>query len=123
MIFFSLGVSFFNYSSNIVTQMSILTYRDWEPTIDSNIQNMIIILFTSSRCDSCEQFQKNIEQLLEELPKPSSAKLFIADIDTSTELVDKFNITIVPTTLVINKRKIICRVSGAKIEELQKKLV
>lgn len=103
--------------------MSILTYRDWEPTIDSNIQNMIIILFTSSRCDSCEQFQKNIEQLLEELPKPSSAKLYIADIDTSTELVDKFNITIVPTTLVINKRKIICRVSGAKIEELQKKLV
>lgn len=103
--------------------MSILTYRDWEPTIDSNIQNMIIILFTSSRCEICEQFQKNIEQLLEELPKPSSAKLYIADIDTSTELVDKFNITIVPTTLVINKRKIICRVSGAKIEELQKKLV
>ena len=103
--------------------MSILTYRDWESTIDSNIQNMIIILFTSSRCEICEQFQKNIEQLLEELPKPSSAKLYIADIDTSTELVDKFNITIVPTTLVINKRKIICRVSGAKIEELQKKLV
>ena len=103
--------------------MKISTEQDWNSTIDSNIQNIIVIIFISTWCEKCEPFYKNVTSILEQSPHHYLTNLYIVDIDTSTELVDKFNITSVPTTLIINKRKIVCRVAGAKIEELQKILV
>ena len=103
--------------------MNILTYQDWNSTIDSNIQCVLVLIFTTPWCDNCDSFKSNVVKLLEQSSGKSTTNLYIADINTHTELVDKFNITTVPTTLVINRRKIVCRVSGAKIEELQKILV
>lgn len=103
--------------------MNILTYQDWNSTIDFNAQGIVVLIFTAPWCDNCDSFKSNVVKLLEQSSETSTTSLYIADINTHTELVDKFNIITVPTTLVINRQKIVCRVSGAKIEELQKILV
>lgn len=100
--------------------MKILTNQDLDSIIDSNMQGIFVLIFTALWCDNCEPFKLNVVKLLEQSSENLTTNLYIADINTCTELVDKFNITSVPTTLVINRRKIVCRVSGAKIEELQK---
>ena len=84
----------------------------------------LLFYFTASWCGPCQK----IKPIIEEISKRVDDKILKVckiDIDNNSDLVDEYNITSVPTLILIKEKNIIDSYSGTnkeKLAELFKKI-
>lgn len=84
----------------------------------------ILFYFTASWCGPCQKIKPIIEEISNRVDK-NLLKVCKIDVDTNSELVDEYNITSVPTLILIKEKNIIDSYSGTnkeKLAELFKKI-
>lgn len=69
--------------------------------------------FTADWCNPC----KKVRPIVEEINSDSPIKFKIVDVDSSAELVKKFELKSVPTFIIIKNGEIVKRATGAQTKE------
>lgn len=73
-----------------------------------------VFYFTADWCGPC----KKVRPLVEEINRESAdVKFRIIDADQEGDLVKKFNISSVPTFIVLDGEDVVFRISGAQTKE------
>jgi thioredoxin 1 len=73
-----------------------------------------VLYFTADWCNPCKKVRPIVEELNRE---QITAKFFIIDADTETEMVEDFEVQTVPTFILINNNIEVARIRGAKTKQ------
>jgi thioredoxin 1 len=68
-----------------------------------------VLYFTAAWCGPCRMFKPTLQEVTSQLGVPTQ----IIDVDSSTELVQQYSITGVPTTIVFQDGQQVHRSTGA----------
>lgn len=74
-----------------------------------NIDNVVLLKFGAVWCAPCKQMQPILEKLEKDV---NSIDMYSVDIDSGSELVNKFNISSVPTIIILNGGVEVKRIVG-----------
>jgi thioredoxin 1 len=72
-----------------------------------------VLYFTADWCNPC----KKVKPIVEEINQDSIVKFKIIDADSEIDLAKSFEITSVPTFILIEDGNVINRISGAQTKE------
>jgi thioredoxin-like negative regulator of GroEL len=73
-----------------------------------------VLYFTAEWCKPCEKVKPIVEQLNRD---QITARFFMIDADSETEMVEDFSIKSIPTFVLIEDNKEVGRINGAKTRE------
>jgi thioredoxin-like negative regulator of GroEL len=73
-----------------------------------------VLYFTAEWCKPCEKVKPIVEQLNRD---QITARFFMIDADSETEMVEDFGIRSIPTFVLIEDNKEVGRINGAKTRE------
>lgn len=73
-----------------------------------------VLYFTAEWCKPCEKVKPIVEQLNRD---QITARFFMIDADSETEMVEDFGIKSIPTFVLIEDNKEVGRINGAKTRE------
>ncbi len=73
-----------------------------------------VLYFTAEWCKPCEKVRPVVEQLNRD---QITARFFMIDADSETEMVEDFGIRSIPTFVLIEDNKEVGRINGAKTRE------
>jgi len=99
----------------------IQNISQWNEIIKTASNTIIIIDFYAVWCGPCKAVKPKYEMLAEtykDLRDLNNIVFLSVDIEKVPQLSDKFEITSMPTFLVIHKDKVIKRISGGNIGEI-----
>ncbi len=82
---------------------------------------IIIMYFGATWCDGCKLLKANLCKLNEE--RIPNVYIYQVDVSNNQELTDIFNVTSIPTTVVIYKKKIIAKEIGYRSCDNFKKII
>jgi len=106
----------------ILLMLSVASLLAYEEINDKNFDDKVsgkkaIVKFHATWCVSCEELSENFEQLdLEKL----GVKVYDVDIDKNMNLVYRFGVNVVPTTIYLNDGELIETELGlSSVEELR----
>ncbi len=101
---------------------SLISLYAYEEINDKNFDDKVsgkkvIVKFHATWCVSCEELSENFEQLdLEKL----GVKVYDVDIDKNMNLVYRFGVNVVPTTLYLNDGEVIeTEIGLSSVDELR----
>jgi thioredoxin 1 len=92
------------------------TFDDYDTLIQNNPNALILLDFTSKRCGPCARILPIFTSLSDEVYSKIFCKV---DVDENQELSRYFNISAMPTFILVKNDTVISRFSGASIERLQ----
>ena len=69
-----------------------------EAIVSADFEERILLDFWRENCGACQSLSKELAQVSEERPE---LKVYSANVDTETELVNKFRVMMAPTLLFI----------------------
>jgi len=98
--------------------MTIITIEDtteFENLLNTTFNRLLVIDFGASWCGPCKRIEPLIQDLSESMLDITFCKV---DIDEVEELVEKFNITSVPTFIFIKNNNLLDRVEGIKYDNI-----
>ena len=95
----------------------IQTIAQWNEIIKKAGDSIIIIDFYAVWCGPCKAVKPKYEMLAETY-KDLNILFLSVDIEKVPQLSDKFEITSMPTFLVVHKDKITKRITGGNIGEI-----
>lgn len=98
--------------------MTIITIEDtteFENLLNTTFNRLLVIDFGASWCGPCKRIEPLIQDLSESMLDITFCKV---DIDEVEELVEKFNITSVPTFIFIKNNNLLDRVEGVKYDNI-----
>jgi thioredoxin 1 len=73
-----------------------------------------VLYFTAEWCKPCEKVRPVVEQLNRD---QITARFFMIDADSETEMVEDFGVRSIPTFILIEDNKEVGRTNGAKTRE------
>lgn len=73
-----------------------------------------VLYFTAEWCKPCEKVKPIVEQLNHD---QITARFFMIDADSETEMVEDFGVRSIPTFILIEDNKEVGRIHGAKTRE------
>lgn len=73
-----------------------------------------VLYFTAEWCKPCEKVRPVVEQLNRD---QITARFFMIDADSETEMVEDFGVRSIPTFILIEDNKEVGRINGAKTRE------
>jgi thioredoxin-like negative regulator of GroEL len=73
-----------------------------------------VLYFTAEWCKPCEKVKPIVEQLNRD---QITARFFMIDADSETEMVEDFGVRSIPTFILIEDNKEVGRTNGAKTRE------
>ena len=79
-----------------------------------------ILYFTADWCNPCKKTRPIVEELNRE---QIMAKFFIIDVDVEPEMAQDFEVSSIPTFVLIKDNKEIHRVTGAKTRQQLEELI
>ena len=79
-----------------------------------------ILYFTADWCNPCKKTRPIVEELNRE---QIMAKFFIIDVDIELEMAQDFEVSSIPTFVLIKDNKEIHRVTGAKTRQQLEELI
>ena len=80
----------------------------------------MILYFTADWCNPCKQTKPIVEELNRE---QITAKFFIIDVDSETEMTQDFGVRSIPTFIVMKDNKEVHRVTGAQTRQQLEELI
>lgn len=98
--------------------MTIITIEDtteFENLLNTTFNRLLVVDFGASWCGPCKRIEPLIQDLSESMLDITFCKV---DIDEVEELVEKFNITSVPTFIFIKNNNLLDRVEGVKYDNI-----
>ena len=98
--------------------MTIITIEDtteFENLLNTTFNRLLVVDFGASWCGPCKRIEPLIQDLSESMLDITFCKV---DIDEVEELVEKFNITSVPTFIFIKNNNLLDRVEGIKYDNI-----
>ena len=98
--------------------MTIITIEDtteFKNLLNTEFNRLLVIDFGASWCGPCKRIEPLIQDLSESMLDITFCKV---DIDEVEELVEKFNITSVPTFIFIKNNNLLDRVEGIKYDNI-----
>jgi len=95
---------------------------DWNNIVrfHKNNNNLLVCKFSTSWCPPCKMLAPKFNQL--SLNYNDNVMFLSIDIDKNQEIAEKFNVSSIPTTLIIQNCKVIYTVNGANIQEIQENI-
>jgi thioredoxin 1 len=81
-----------------------------------NKHKMVLLKFGAPWCGPCRILAPKIEKLSEANPE---VKFFEVDADSSSELVQQFKVSALPTVIVFRSDKVISRIEGANMKKIE----
>jgi thioredoxin 1 len=96
----------------------IQTIAQWNNIIKTAADAIIIIDFYAVWCGPCKAVKPKYEMLAETYKDMNNILFLSVDIEKVPQLSDKFEITSMPTFLVVHKDQITKRISGGNIKEI-----
>lgn len=85
-------------------------------TADIPSTGLVIIDFFATWCGPCKKIAPFFEQLADEYAKITFLKV---DVDESPELTEEYDVQVMPTFLFIKDGKVVKRVEGASVSEIE----
>ena len=79
-------------------------------------QGAVVIDFFATWCGPCKRIAPFFEQLADEYVGVTFLKV---DVDESPELTNAFDVSVMPTFLFLKNGKIVKRIEGADIKEIE----
>lgn len=74
------------------------------------MSNLKLVRFTASWCQPCKQYAP----IFDEFVKETGLESEVVDIDVSTDEAQKFNISSVPTTVLVEGTDVVAEFRGVK---------
>ncbi|KAJ8943626.1 hypothetical protein NQ318_016604 [Aromia moschata] len=89
---------------------------DLETKLNDAGDQLVIIDFSASWCGPCQMISPKLEELAQEY---GDIHILKVDVDECEELAMEYNISAMPTFVIIRKKAIITTFSGADYEKLK----
>jgi len=100
--------------NNVDNWNSIVTHHEKEG-------NILVCKFGSNNCGPCIAMVPRLDNLSSKYD--SNKVLFLSiDIDKNEEIATKFDIQSIPTTLIIEKCKVLKKIIGANMNEIEESI-
>lgn len=98
----------------------ILQITNKEAKINDNY--LTVLIFSASWCGPCKKIAPSIEKLSNEY---TNTKFYSIDTDNSdlSDLVDKYNVSALPTFVFLKNGKVLTTVCGALLDDVKENIV
>ena len=76
-----------------------------------------LLYFSATWCQTCEELDPIVDDVVSETKKEEETEILKCDVDESTKLADKHNISVVPTFVLLVDGKQVKKFVGKKSKE------
>ena len=92
---------------------------DWNKILDlhKKMNNTMVLCFSATWCGPCKRLKPLLEDLSND-PQYNMITFYKVDVDKNEELSKHFNISSIPTTLIIKKGVVKERISGVNMTSI-----
>jgi len=99
----------------------VITNQNYNDVLEQSVNMPVLIDFWASWCGPCRMLAPVLEQLMKETE--GKAIIGKVNVDEENELSDKFNVSSIPTLVVIKDKKIVNKAVGFKSIDQLKELL
>jgi len=96
--------------------LKIISENDFTRLISTD--EVIILFFASSSCGGCKMMKKVMDELEKE-----NFNIYLVNTSVPSILINKLNISSIPTTVIIYKKKVIAKEIGYRSKEYLEKIL